>query len=239
MSSVSESEKSPRGGSGAMFDEIAPRYDQLNRMISFGLDQSWRRKAIACLHLQGKERILDLATGTADLAIQMAKLHPTVEVVGVDPSPRMLEIGQHKVQQAKLEHQVQLYSGEAEHLDFPDKSFDAVTMAFGIRNVVDRQAALQEIQRVTRPGGRVVILELSESHGSMLAPFARFHARFVVPLLGALVSKKRAYRYLEQSIAAFPSPEAFSTMMNKAGFEVLNTVRLMGGVAHVYSATAR
>src|SRR6185369_7093571 len=185
---MSESPALPREGSGAMFDAIAPRYDFVNRVISLGIDQSWRRKTVLSLDLRPSDRILDLATGTADLAIEVAQSESSVTVVGLDPSSRMLEIGERKVKAAGLAERVSLISGDAQALPFERDSFDGVCMAFGIRNVPDRPRALREMARVTRPGGRVAILELSEPRQGALAALARFHIHEVVPRIGGALS---------------------------------------------------
>ncbi len=226
-----------RAGSGAMFDNIAPRYDLLNRLMSLGVDQSWRRRTVAALELDHCRRVLDLATGTADLAIQVARSAPGVEVVGLDPSAGMLEIGREKLRADGLADRVELVEGDAEQLPFGDNTFDGICMAFGIRNVPDRPRALSEMARVTRPGGRIAILELSEPRKGVLAPLARFHVHTVVPWLGSLISGAREYRYLQQSIAAFPPAGEFGALMRKAGLDVLRVERLTFGVCHLYVAT--
>lgn len=226
-----------RGGSGAMFDNIAPRYDLLNRLMSLGVDQGWRRRTVAALELDQCRRVLDLATGTADLAIQVAQSAPGVQVVGLDPSAGMLEIGREKVHAQSLDTRVELVQGDAQELPFDDNSFDGVCMAFGIRNVPDRSRALSEMGRITRQDGRIAILELSEPQGGVLAPLARFHVHTVVPWLGSLISGAREYRYLQQSIAAFPPAGEFGALMREAGLDVLRIERLTFGVCHLYVAT--
>ncbi len=223
MNSVSGTGAAP--GSGAMFDRIAARYDALNRILSFGVDRRWRRRTVAALRLPPGARVLDLATGTADLAIAIAGAHPDAEVVGLDPSGAMLRAGRRKVAARGLAARVQLDGGTAEVLPFADASFDAVTIAFGIRNVPDRPAALREMARVTRPGGRVAVLELAEPRGPWRAP-ARFWVRTAVPVIGALLSGAWEYRYLQRSIAAFPAPPAFAAALREAGLDV-ETVREM------------
>lgn len=217
-----------------MFDVIAPRYDLLNRLISLGVDQRWRKKTVAALRLEGPARVLDLATGTGDLALQIARTYPECEVVGVDPSRGMLQLAREKVRRAGLERRVQLAEGVAESLPFDDASIAGVTIAFGIRNVPDRPRALREMARVTRPGGYVCILELSEPKQGVLAALARFHMHRVVPLLGALLSGRAAYRYLPNSIAAFPAPEVFCSMMQDAGLQVCSSEALTFGVCRLY-----
>jgi len=206
-------------GSGRMFDGIAKKYDLLNRINSLGMDKGWRRRTIAALEPQAGQHFLDLATGTADLALELAERHPECTVEGLDPSTQMLDVGREKVANDGWGERVRLVEGDAQALAYPEHSFDGVMMAFGIRNVPDRRAALREMHRVLKPGGRAAILELSEPRNGALAWFARQHVRFVVPLTGALVSGPSEYKYLRSSIEAFPRPEAFLEMMTEAGFE--------------------
>jgi demethylmenaquinone methyltransferase/2-methoxy-6-polyprenyl-1,4-benzoquinol methylase len=219
-----------------MFDAIAARYDLLNRINSFGLDKGWRRKAVAALELIPGHKVLDLATGTGDLAIEIAKTLPTVEVVGLDPSKEMLAIGQRKVEAAGLGERVKMIDGDAQALPFEDKSFDRVTIAFGIRNVPDRKKALLEIHRVLRPNGRLVILELSEPQDGLFGTMGRFHLTTIVPRVGALLSGGDAYRYLKTSIVAFPKASDFKRTLEDAGFAVPMVEPLTFGACHLYSA---
>lgn len=227
---------SPRDGSGEMFDAIAGRYDLLNRLLSFGVDQGWRKLAVAALELRDGYRALDLATGTADLALQIARTHRGGTVVGVDPSEQMLVVGRKKVVEAGLSDRIELVNGIAETLPFEDGSFDAVTIAFGIRNVPDRPRALREMARVTRSGGRVAILELSEPKSGLLGPLARFHVHTMVPFVGGILSGSREYAYLQRSIASFPPPGEFAAIMEAAELTVIRTVPLTFGVCHLYVA---
>jgi demethylmenaquinone methyltransferase/2-methoxy-6-polyprenyl-1,4-benzoquinol methylase len=222
-----------------MFDGIARRYDLLNRIISLGVDQRWRRRTTAALEVPEGGRILDLATGTADLALMVARQHPTAQVVGLDPSTKMLEVGHVKVADAALGDRVELVVGDAQALPFPDDSFDGICMAFGIRNVPDRPRALREMARVTRRDGRIAILELSEPRGGLLGPLARFHVHTVVPWMGSLLSGAKEYRYLQRSIAAFPDAEQFAEILRDAGLDVLRVEPLTFGVAHLYVARPR
>ena len=228
--------QSPRDGSGEMFDAIAGRYDLLNRVISLGIDQGWRRQTVAAMQLGETGRALDLATGTADLALLIASTHPGVAIEGVDPSVKMLDVGRGKVDRAGLSARIHLSVGIAEALPFEDDAFDAVSIAFGIRNVPDRSRGLREMARVTRPGGKVAILELSEPRGGLLGPLARFHVHSVVPWLGGLISGSHEYQYLQRSIAAFPPPTEFSATMEAAGLRVLEARALTFGVCHLYIA---
>lgn len=224
----------PRGGSGAMFDRIAHRYDLLNRVLSFGVDQGWRRRAVRAMELGPEGRALDVATGTADLALRMARMVPGVRVTGVDPSQNMLEVGRGKVEAGGLSGRVALEMGDAEALPFDDGVFDASAIAFGIRNVPDRERGMREMARVTRRGGRVVVLELSEPRGGIMGPLARFHIHTLVPRVGALLSGAREYRYLQESIAAFPPPDEFAAIMERAGLRVLEVRPLTFGVCCLY-----
>jgi demethylmenaquinone methyltransferase/2-methoxy-6-polyprenyl-1,4-benzoquinol methylase len=218
-----------------MFDGIARRYDLLNRLMSLGQDQSWRRRTVRALELRRGQRVLDLATGTADLALLAASAAPEVRVVGLDPSLAMLAIGRRKLAERAGGDRVSLQRGDAQTLPFEAASFDACCMAFGIRNVEDRPRALAEIARVTRPGGRIAILELSEPRGTF-APLCRLHVHHLVPALGRLLSGQREYRYLQESIAAFPPPEEFEAMLSRGGLRPLRTTALSLGACHLYVA---
>jgi demethylmenaquinone methyltransferase/2-methoxy-6-polyprenyl-1,4-benzoquinol methylase len=223
-----------------MFDRIADRYDLLNKLMSFGLDKRWRRKLIASLELEGAGRALDVATGTADVAIAIAVSHSEAQVVGLDPSRAMLDVGRKKVDDAQLDDRVVLTVGDAQNMrEFVDGTFDASCISFGIRNVPDRAAALREMARVTRPGGRVAILELAEPRSGWLAPAARFHIHTVVPRLGAWISGDDEYAYLAQSIEAFPPPETFAALMEANDLCVLTIEPMSFGAAHLYVSTPR
>jgi len=226
-----------RPGSGEMFDAIAPRYDLLNRLISLGLDQGWRRRAVAALALAPGKTALDLATGTGDLALMIARTHPEVTVIATDPSRGMLDVAVEKAR--PLGGRVRFAVGDAQAIDLPAGAVDAVSMAFGIRNVEDRPRALREMARVTRPGGRISILELSEPQRGPLAALARFHIHQVVPRIGGALSGSTEYAYLQRSIAAFPSPEVFAATMSEAGLTVLEVAPLAFGSACLFVATPR
>jgi demethylmenaquinone methyltransferase/2-methoxy-6-polyprenyl-1,4-benzoquinol methylase len=217
-------------GSGAMFDRIARRYDLLNRILSMGLDRRWRRRAVAALDPQPGERFLDLATGTADVALAVLRRQPDATVVGLDPSHQMLAVGAAKARAAGVAGKMTLLPGDAQELPFPDATFDGIIIAFGIRNVPDRSLALAEMARVLRRGGRAVILELNEPRNAL----ARLHVHRVVPLLGALLSGASEYRYLQKSIAAFPPPESFASLMATRGLHVEKIQPLTMGVACLF-----
>jgi demethylmenaquinone methyltransferase/2-methoxy-6-polyprenyl-1,4-benzoquinol methylase len=224
-------------GSGQMFDHIARRYDFVNRVLSFGMDLGWRKRAVRSLQLGEKPRVLDLATGTGDLAIDIARMHPGATVVGLDPSQEMLAIAATKLAKRGLTDRISLVVGDAQELPYRDCEMDAATIAFGIRNVPDRKRALREMARVVRPGGRIAILELGEPRRGFFGGVARIHCRHVVPKLGALLSGSREYAYLQRSIAAFPPPEEFATMMQEAGLHVIEVVPLSFGACTLYVAT--
>ncbi|MCP4658919.1 MAG: class I SAM-dependent methyltransferase [bacterium] len=235
-SSVEERTGPPPPGSGAMFDRIAGRYDLLNRLMTFGLDRRWRRLTVAALDLEPGCRILDLAAGTADMALEVLRQCPRAKAVGLDPSPGMLEIGRRKVGEAGFGERIELRRGRAEALPFADRSFDGVSIAFGIRNVPDRAAGLREMARVTRPAGRIAILEGTEPRSGPLAPLVRWHLRSLVPRLGALLSRAPEYRYLQRSIGAFPPPPEFARLMAACGLEVLRIRPLAFGACSLFVA---
>jgi demethylmenaquinone methyltransferase / 2-methoxy-6-polyprenyl-1,4-benzoquinol methylase len=226
-----------RPGSGEMFDAIAPRYDLLNRMLSLGLDQGWRTKTVEALALRPGATALDLATGTGDLAIRIARAHPEVSVIATDPSRGMLDVAVEKAR--ALGGRVRFAVGDAQAIELADESVDSVSIAFGIRNVEDRPRALREMARVTKTGGRIAVLELSEPQRGTLAALARFHIHEVVPRIGGAVSGSAEYGYLQRSIAAFPPPPVFAALMNDAGIDVLSVSPLTLGVACLFVGTPR
>ena len=241
MMALAEPLAGPSDGSGAMFDRIAARYDLLNRLNSLGFDRAWRRIAAEALApavaANRPPRVLDVASGTGDLAIAIARRFPSAVVEGVDTSTAMTAIGRRKVERAGLADRVTLASGDAHELGFPDRAFDAAAIAFGIRNVPDRVRALREMARVTRPGGRVAVLELSEPTSGLPAALARFHIRVLVPLIGALLAGSEEYRYLRRSIHAFPPPDEFAGTMAAAGLEPVETRPLTFGVCNLFLAS--
>lgn len=229
-------ETAPQPGSGAMFDQIAGRYDLLNRLMSMGVDQSWRRKTVEAMALPSRARVLDLATGTGDLALMIGRLHPDAEVVGSDPSERMLAVAIDKVERSGLGARVRLEKGDAQSLPYEDDAFDGCCIAFGIRNVPDRRAALREMARVTKSTGRVAVLELGEPSVGWLSPLARFHVRKIIPRLGGMLSGSREYRYLQESIAAFPPAEEFVALMGECGLHVVEAKPLTFGACTLFVA---
>lgn len=224
-------------GSGEMFDKIAARYDMMNRVLSFGMDKGWRRRTVKALCLGESPHVLDLATGTGDLAIEIARRVPGATVIGIDPSAQMLGIAEKKVAKRGLAERVKLQLGDAQHLPLASCSVDAATIAFGIRNVPDRVQGLRELARVVRPGGRIAVLELGEPRRGVLGAAARFHCRQVIPRLGALLSGAKEYAYLQRSMAAFPAADEFARIMGTAGLHVIEVTPLTFGVCTLYVAT--
>jgi demethylmenaquinone methyltransferase/2-methoxy-6-polyprenyl-1,4-benzoquinol methylase len=217
-----------------MFDAISPRYDLLNRVLSLGIDQHWRRRVIMELRQIGGSNVLDVATGTADLAIMAAR--NGMNVTGVDISPGMLRHGQVKVDKAGLTDRVRLRVADGTSLPFSDRSFDAVTVAFGVRNFEDLDRGLSEMRRVLTKGGLLCVLEFSRPRGP-LAPLYRLYFRRVLPAIGRLVSRDAAaYRYLPASVDAFSEGDAFLAALRHAGFEAPACRRLTGGIASLYLA---
>lgn len=217
-----------------MFDNISRKYDFLNHSLSLGIDRSWRRKTINALKDIAPKRILDVATGTGDLAIDAMRLKPE-EVVGVDISEGMLAIAKEKVSKKGLDKWIKLQIADCEDLQFPDNSFDALTCAFGVRNFENLKKGLEEMGRVVRPGGKVAIVELSRPDVFPIKQLYHLYFRHILPLLGKSVSKdKNAYSYLPESVAAFPEPSAFCQLLEESGFEAVKANRLTLGISTLY-----
>ncbi|RLB77825.1 MAG: bifunctional demethylmenaquinone methyltransferase/2-methoxy-6-polyprenyl-1,4-benzoquinol methylase UbiE [Deltaproteobacteria bacterium] len=219
-----------------MFDDIAYRYDLLNRLLSFGIDRRWRRFAVSQLSIPKNGRVLDIATGTCDVALEVAEqTDPSVTIVGEDFTQGMLVQGQSKLQKSPHGQRIMLVNAPCEEIPHPDECFDGITIAFGIRNVVDRQAGLNEMYRVLKPGGRAVILEFSQPQSQLFRKIYYFYFQKMLPTIGGLISRKRsAYQYLPDSVIEFPSQEEFSGMMGEAGFQRLQYVDQTFGIATVY-----
>jgi len=218
-----------------MFNTIAWRYDFLNHFLSLGIDQYWRRKAIGMLEKEKPQLILDAATGTGDLALEAMKLKP-VKIFGIDISEDMLNIGRRKVKSKKLSDTIELLEGDSENLIFNDEKFDAVTVAFGVRNFENLQKGLKEFNRVLRPGGMVIILEFSHPRNQIIAPLYRFYSSKILPLLGRKISGNEvAYQYLHDSVKAFPSGKNFLDILQQAGFRETKSKPLTFGVVTIYS----
>ena len=222
-----------------MFDDISPRYDFLNHLLSMNIDRIWRHKAsrmvAKSLNVNTSVEILDVATGTADLAIEMAEDLPSASITGIDLSQKMLDLGQGKVVEKGLEDRIHLEFDDAQSMSFDDESFDAVTAAFGVRNFADLDRGLREMARVLRKGGTMVILEFSTPSSFWIRGGYRIYSRHLLPWVGRKVSgHKTAYRYLPQSIEGFPLPEAFCRKMEEAGLKEVRAENLSGGIAVLY-----
>ena len=219
-----------------MFNNIAGRYDFLNHFLSLGIDKGWRRKAIAEVAKVQPKMILDVATGTGDLAIQASKLHPD-QIIGVDIAEQMLEVGRKKISEQQLAGKITLQYGDSEALPFDTDRFDAVTCAYGVRNFEHLEAGLTDMHRVLRKGGKVVILEFSQPVDFPVKQLYKFYFRHILPLLGKLVSKhSRAYTYLPESVMAFPQGTAFCDVLKKCGFTAANAQPLTFGITTLYTA---
>ena len=220
-----------------MFNAISPKYDALNRILSAGIDQSWRRKTLREIRATGALNLLDVATGTADLALALAKGIPGSRVVGVDISAGMLEVGRSKVRARDLEGRVRLDLGDGEQLPYEESSFGAVTVAFGVRNFENLEQGLRDMRRVLEPGGTLAVLEFSQPTAWPLRSLYLFYFKNILPRIGLMVSKDAsAYTYLPNSVQAFPYGEAFAAKLREAGFKSVRVRPLTFGIASLYLA---
>lgn len=221
----------------SMFDKIAWKYDFLNRFLSMGIDVWWRKKAIKSIKAIQPKAILDIATGTADLAIAAMKLKPD-HVTGVDISEEMLCIGRKKIEKKGLADKISLAYGDSENLQFEDNNFDAATVAFGVRNFEDLEAGLKEIHRVLRKDGQLAVLELSKPTMFPLKQLFNFYFKQILPFIGKFFSKdNRAYTYLPESVNAFPDGARFKVIMEKTGFKNVTFRPLTFGICTLYHGT--
>jgi demethylmenaquinone methyltransferase/2-methoxy-6-polyprenyl-1,4-benzoquinol methylase len=218
-----------------MFDAIAPRYDLLNAVLSFGVDRGWRRAAVRAALAKRPAHVLDVATGTADLALALKRARPEAEVTGVDFAASMLAVGRGKAARRALD--VELVAADGTALPYPDGTFDAVTIAYGLRNFADVAAGLREFRRVLRPGGRLVVLEFPPPPKGPLGRLFRLYFTRVLPWVGARISgHPGAYRYLPASVMAFPAPEALAQEILAAGFDDVTWTPQTGGVSALHVA---
>lgn len=217
-----------------MFDYIARFYDGTNLILSLGLDGYWRRKAVTRLGPVGGGLYLDVGCGTGDVSLEILRRSPGSRVVGIDPSGGMLEVGRAKVQTAGLSHAISFIKGDALNIQFRGSSFDGVITSFCIRNVTDRLRALKEFKRVLRPGGKLVILELTDPTGRVMKPLFRVYSRVVMPFVTKIMSSVRAYRYLTDSMIDFPRAEKFTDLMQEAGFAGIEHFPMTGGITTVF-----
>ncbi len=220
-----------------MFDTISENYDGLNRVISFGADVRWRKKVIALVSAKDPESLLDIATGTGDLAIQFAEKTDIDRVVGLDLSEGMLSVARKKAAKSKFQERLEFIQGDSEALPFDDGTFDAITVSFGIRNFEDLEQGLSEIRRTLSPGGQLVILETSVPTKPLYKQGYKFYTKFVLPAIGRVFSRdKVAYRYLSESASVFPHGEVLNNILRKIGFIEVENKPQTFGVASIYTA---
>ncbi|CAG5012256.1 Demethylmenaquinone methyltransferase [Dyadobacter sp. CECT 9275] len=217
-----------------MFDNISPKYDLLNHVLSGGVDIYWRKRAIRLLKKQQPKVILDIATGTGDFAIEALSLNPE-KIIGVDISEGMLAVGREKIARLKKENIISLQSGDSESLNFTDNYFDAVIVSFGVRNFQNLLSGLSEMNRVMKPGGTCIVVEFSKPKSFPFKQLYNFYFKFILPIIGNTVSKdSSAYTYLPESVQAFPDGEAFLGIYKKAGFKNTKCISLTFGVCSIY-----
>lgn len=218
-----------------MFNNISGKYDFLNHFLSLGIDKIWRKKAVELLKEIKPNRILDLATGTGDFAIESLRLKPQ-EIVGMDISEGMLEVGRQKMKKRGFDNIISMRLGDSEALPFEDNYFDALTVGFGVRNYENLDKGLSEMLRVVRPGGKLVILEFSKPKRFPVKQYYAFHSKYIIPFFGKRISKdEKAYAYLPESVAAFPEGKDFENILNRLGYKEVNAKLVAGGIATIYS----
>lgn len=223
-----------------MFDSIAPAYDFMNRAMTFGIDKLWRAKAVKMIGKQFPKTILDVATGTGDLAIKLAKTLNVESVTGIDLSEGMITIGRKKVNDAHLSEKINLVQGDCLSLPFTDKSFDCITVAYGVRNFEHLDIGYKEMRRVLKGGGMLCVIELSTPTSPIVRPLYKFYTRYIIPFVGRLISKDvRAYSYLPESIAAVPQGNEMLALMRNAGFDDCEYRPLTFGTCTIYTAFKR
>jgi demethylmenaquinone methyltransferase/2-methoxy-6-polyprenyl-1,4-benzoquinol methylase len=218
-----------------MFDNIAFRYDFLNRFLSAGIDITWRKKAIKQLTSLKPKKVLDVATGTADVALMTYDILKPTNIIGIDISEGMLDLGRQKIAAKGLQNVIQLYKGDSENISFEDNSFDAITVAFGVRNFQNLLKGLQEMKRVLQPGGKLVVLEFSKPKNVVFKQFYNLYMNVIAPSFGKLFAKnKDAYQYLNDSVQAFPEGQTFLNIMHEAGFTQTYLKSLSLGICTIY-----
>jgi len=223
----------------SMFDAIAPRYDLLNHVLSAGMDRGWRNRAIDALGLTNRARVLDVCTGTGDLALAAVNRHGA-SVVGIDFAAEMLRLGLVKVRAASLGNRIQLVRGDAARIPVGDATCDAATIGFGIRNVAEPERALAEIARILKPGGRLAILEFGQPRIPGIRTLYAWYFRYMLPFVGRLISKHQsAYSYLPASVGTFPPPAEFARILAATGFSHVQAVPLTFGIVYLFTAQRR
>lgn len=219
-----------------MFDQISPTYDRVNRILSLGMDQLWRKKLCHYLPVQKQMRILDCATGTGDQIIALFEKKPDIaSIVGIDLAEDMIRLGKEKIATKPYAKKVEFVTADALHIPYPDNHFDCVTISFGIRNVTDIMAAFKEFRRVLKPGGRVLILEGTIPRKKWLRSLHLFYLRYFLPNIGGIISKNfKAYRYLNETIESFPQGKMFNGKLRAAGFIDVRSNLILGGITTIY-----
>ena len=226
-----------KGQISRMFDNIAPYYDFLNRFLSLGIDTIWRKKAISYLKEQNPKMVLDVATGTGDLAIEIARQLDVEKIIGVDIANEMLEIGRKKLKSKELNNLIELQLGDSENLAFPDNTFDAATVAFGVRNYEHLELGLKEMKRVLKENGQLVVLEFSKPTIFPFKQLFNFYFKYILPFIGRFTSKDpKAYSYLYESVQAFPDGDDFLKVLEKVGYKNAFSKRLTLGICTIYIA---
>ncbi len=230
-----ESEQNKKQQVAAMFNDIAFRYDFLNRFLSAGIDISWRKKAIKEIKDLNPQTVLDVATGTADVALMTYKMLKPTKIVGIDISEGMLDFGRQKIAKLGLQNHIELLTGDSETINFPDNSFDAITVAFGVRNFEHLEKGLSEMYRVLKPGGKLVVLEFSKPKQSAFKQFYNLYMNIVAPGFGKMIAKnKEAYAYLNDSVQAFPERAAFTDILQSVAFRDTYFKPLSLGICCIY-----
>ena len=225
-----------KGQVSTMFNRIAPYYDFLNRFLSLGIDTIWRKKAIDLLQNEQPKLILDVATGTADVALETVKRLQPDKVIGIDISTEMLEIGKKKIKKRGLDTVIELQEGDSENLPFADNTFDAITVAFGVRNFENLEKGLTEMRRVLKEDGKLVVLEFSKPSVFPIKQMFNLYFKYILPTIGRLTSKDpRAYSYLYESVQAFPDGDDFVNILSKTGYKSNQCKPLTLGICSIYS----
>jgi len=219
-----------------MFDNISAKYDELNHILSMGIDVGWRKKVVKIIKNQNPKTVLDIATGTGDLAIMMAKA-TDAKITGFDLSAGMLEVGRKKIAELNLENRIEMIQGDAEKMPFEDNSFDCITVAFGVRNFENLKKGLDEIYRVLKPGGKFVILEFSQPQSLPMKQLYGFYSKNILPMIGKKISKdKSAYTYLPESVKAFPYGEEMKKILKSSNFIKTTDKKLTFGISSIYAS---
>ena len=219
----------------SMFDNISARYDFMNHFLSFGIDRIWRRKAVKALQEIQPKVLLDIATGTGDFAIALLKLNPE-KIIGLDISKGMLEVGKKKMVERKIDHIIDMQHGDSENLPYEDGCFDAVTVAFGVRNFENLEQGLSEMLRVTRNAGKIAILEFSKPKKFPVKQSFQWYSKYIIPFFGKRIAKdEKAYAYLPESVNVFPEGKEFTDILEKIGYRSVTAKTLSGGIATLYT----